>query len=361
MKPTFEPMSIDNISLDKRNPRLPSNIQGGSELDIIEYLAIKTRLEDLMASIGENDFFEGEAIVVTKEEGKLVVLEGNRRLAALKLLRDPSLVGRKKFETIARQAKHKPEQVPVYLVESRSNALNYIGFRHISGVQRWDPLSKARYLKTLLENTDPDKDVTDRYRDVAREIGGKVNSVQRSLDALAAYERIEQEGFFGVEDLDEDSFQFGTFYTAIGNSNIAKFIGLRGEENETINGAILDSSCLISEQLKELTVWMFEKKADGSTKLGESRNIPDFGEVLANPEGVSALRMGLSIAVAKEKMGGSRTEFLKDIVLATDHLQQANRNLHVVSGDDSEVVRKVQEAEDVLKVTTNHLFNRQNG
>ncbi len=357
----FESMSIDEIRLDKLNPRLPSNVQGGSESDVIEYLALKTRLEDLMASIGENGFFEGEAIIVTKEDGKYIVLEGNRRLAALKLLQDPSLVGRSKFELIARQAKHTPDHVPVYLVESRSEALNYIGFRHISGVQRWDPLSKARYLKLLLQHSDSDKDILDRYREVTREIGGRINSVQRSLDALAAYEKIEQEGFFEIEDLDENTFQFGTFYTAIGNSNIARFIGLRDEENEAINDAVLDNSCLKAEHLKELTAWMFEKKPDGGTVLGESRNIPDFGEVLANPDGVSALRMGLSIAVAKEKMGGSRIEFLKDIVMATDHLQQANRNLHVVSGSDDEVVKKVQEAEDVLKVTTDHLRNRPNG
>lgn len=354
----FQQMSIEDIHFDRLNPRLPSAVQEGTESDIIEYLALRTRLEDLMSSIGENGFFKGEAIVVTRDDSdRVIVLEGNRRLAALKLLKESSLVSRSKFETISKQAKHRPDTVPVYMVDSREDAWQYIGFRHISGVQRWDPLAKARYLKLLFKNTSSEKQVSDRYRDVAREIGGRSNSIQRNLDALAAYEKIEDENFFEIEDLDEDTFQFGTFYTAAGNANIAKFIGLRNDENEVVSGAILDNDCLNTKHLKELTTWMFDKKPDGSTILGESRNISKLGELLADNEGLSALRTGLSISSAMEKMGGSLTAFISDMSKATDHLKQANRNLHSVSHNDEEAVKIVKEAEKVLKVTTKHLQN----
>ncbi len=352
----LQEMSIEDIHFDRLNPRLPSAVQEGTESDIIEYLALRTRLEDLMASIGENGFFKGEALVVTRDDNdRVIVLEGNRRLAALKLLKESSLVSRSKFETIARQAKHRPDTVPVYMVHSREDAWQYIGFRHISGVQRWDPLAKARYLKLLFNNTSSKKLISDRYRDVAREIGGRSNSIQRNLDALAAYEKIEEENFFFIEDLDEDTFQFGTFYTAAGNTNISKFIGLRNEENEVVDGAILDNDCLNINHLKELTIWMFDKKPDGSTILGESRNISKLGELLADKEGLSALRTGLSISSAMEKMGGSRNAFINDISKAIDYLKQANRNLHSVLSNDEEAIKKVNEAEQVLKVTTGHL------
>ena len=362
MNIAIQEMSIEDIHFDSQNPRLPSAIQEGTESDIIEYLALRTRLEDLMGSIGENGFFKGEAIVVTKDDNdRVVVLEGNRRLAALKLLNDSSLVPRSKFETIARQAKHRPDTVPVYMVNSREDAWQYIGFRHISGVQRWDPLAKARYLKLLFNNTASEKHISDRYRDVAREIGARSNSIQRNLDALAAYEKIEDESFFFIEDLDEDTFQFGTFYTAVGNTNIAKFIGLRDEENEVVDGAILDNDCLNTDHLKELTIWMFDKTHDGSTILGESRNIQKLGELLADKEGTSALRTGLSISSAMEKLGGSRTAFINDISKAIDNLKQANRNLHAVLPNDVEAISKVNEAEQVIKVTRNHLQSNNDG
>lgn len=356
MSIAFPLMNVDDIEFDKLNPRLPSAVRGGSASEIVNYLALKTRLEDLMASIGENGFFEGEAIVVVRDEsGKVIVLEGNRRLAALKLLRNPSLVGRKKFEAIVNQATHKPEVIPVYEVSSRSEAWQYIGFRHISGVQRWDPLAKARYLKLLFDQTSSECDVELRYREVAREIGSKVNTIKRNLDALAAYQIIEQETFFDIDDLDEETFQFGTFYTAIGNTNIARFIGLKGENSETVNEPILDSNCINTEHLQDITEWMFKKNPDGGTVLGESRNIPDLGETIANTEGLSALRRGLPLLSAIEATGSGRRTFLKDMARAIDHLKQANRNLHAVSDSDEEAVRDVHEADQVLRITKDHL------
>ena len=113
-----------------------------------------------MISIGENGFFPGEAIVVTPANGKYTVLEGNRRLAALKLLQDPDLAGNRRSITRASEdSKNKPTDIPAYIVNSRDDALQYLGFRHISGVQRWDPLAKARYLKLLFKQAsgEPEK------------------------------------------------------------------------------------------------------------------------------------------------------------------------------------------------------------
>ena len=148
----FETLSIDVLEFDIENPRLPSNLKGGSESDILEYLETKTRIENLISSIGENGFFSGEAIVVTPHgPDKYTVIEGNRRLAALRLLQDPTKASNPRIERAARETANKPTEIPVYVVQSRDDTLQYLGFRHISGVQRWDPLAKARYLESLFE------------------------------------------------------------------------------------------------------------------------------------------------------------------------------------------------------------------
>ena len=351
----FKTLNIGTLEFDKQNPRLPTRVRKSKkESDIIEYLATKTGIEDLMISIGENGFFPGEAIVVTPAEGdKYTVLEGNRRLAALKLLQDPDLAGNRRSITRASEdKKNKPTDIPAYIVNSRDDALQYLGFRHISGVQRWDPLAKARYLKLLFKQAsgEPEK----RCIEVAREIGSRRDAVRRSLDALAAYEAIEERDFFDIDDLNEGSFRFGTFYTAIANVEIASFVGVR-EEDGSATHPIANPTFLKKEPLKELTEWMFKKDSQGSTRLGESRNIPKLSAIIANPNALEKLRQGVSLESAYSATIDNKEEFFEDIVKAIEHLKNANSNLHSVSPDDHDAVERVREAMKVLKIATNHL------
>ena len=359
----FEILHISQLEFDKQNPRLPTTV-GKKESEIIAYLAAKTGIEDLMISIGENGFFPGEAIVVTPaENGKYTVLEGNRRLAALRLLQNPDSEGNRRSITKAsKEAENKPTKIPAYIVNSRDDALQYLGFRHISGVQRWDPLAKARYLKLLFEQTsgepllfeqtsgEPEK----RCIEIAREIGSRHDAVRRSLDALAAYEAIEERDFFDIKDLDEESFQFGTFYTAIANAEIASFVGVKEEDGRATH-PIANPKSLKEEHLKELTEWMFQKDSHGSTRLGESRNIPKLSEVIENSNALEKLRQGVSLDSAHSATIDDKKEFLRDIVKATENLKQANSNLHSVSSDDRDVVERVREAMKALNIATNHL------
>ncbi len=348
----FKTLNINQLEFDKKNPHLPTTV-GPKEPEIIKYLA-KTGIEDLMISIGENGFFPGEAIVATPaKNNKYTVLEGNRRLAALRLLQNPDSAGNRRSITKASEgAKNKPTEIPAYIVNSRDDALQYLGFRHISGVQRWDPLAKARYLKLLFEQTsgEPEK----RCIEVAREIGSRRDAVRRNLDALAAYEAIEERDFFDIKDLDEENFQFGTFYTAIANAEIASFVGVR-EKDGRATYPIANPKSLKKEHLAELTEWMFKKESQGSTRLVESRNIPKLNEVIENSNALEKLRQGVSLDSAYSATIDNKKVFLQDIVNATEHLKQANSNLHSVSSDDRDVVERVREAMKALNIATNHL------
>ena len=348
----FELLNIDKLEFDKENPRLPKTV-APKDSEIIKYLASKTGITDLMTSIGVNGFFPGEAIVVTpSEDDKYTVLEGNRRLAALRLLQNPELAGNiRSITRAAEEATHTPTQIPVHVVESRDDALQYLGFRHISGVQRWDPLAKARYLKLLFEqlSSEPEQ----RCIEVAREIGSKSNAVRRNLDALAAYEAIERRDFFSIEDLDEGSFQFGVFYTAIGDLEIASFVGVRKDDKPT--HPIDNPESLKEKPLKELTEWMFKKDSHGSTTLGESRNIGKLSAVVANSDALEKLRQGVSLDSAFSATVDNRKVFLGDITRATEHLKLANSNLHSVSSNDQEAVGIVREAMEVLDIAIRHL------
>ena len=73
-------------------------------------------------------------------------VEGNRRLTAVKLLLKPELASTRKAAVLeaANAAGRKPAELPVLKFKSRDQVLRYLAFRHITGIEPWNPLQKAR-------------------------------------------------------------------------------------------------------------------------------------------------------------------------------------------------------------------------
>ena len=83
--------SVDDLDLDAQNPRLGRhNIAQDLSQPHVLRLMEDWSLEELAISFLESGFWSQEALVVVKErKGKVtrkIVVEGNRRLAALKFL-----------------------------------------------------------------------------------------------------------------------------------------------------------------------------------------------------------------------------------------------------------------------------------
>ena len=80
------------LYLDPANPRLADEELSINQQDeIVHWLWRNKSVNELVDSILANGFWEHEELFATEEEGRLVVVEGNRRLAAVKILSDPSL------------------------------------------------------------------------------------------------------------------------------------------------------------------------------------------------------------------------------------------------------------------------------
>ena len=355
--PEFKQIALSELEIDRQNPRLPSSLKGADEDDIIKYLIRRTNIAELVTSIGENDFFPGEAIVVTPSKGtpgKYTVLEGNRRLTALKLIQTPALAGgiSPGVAEVAANAKNRPTKVPAYEVNRREDVLQYLGFRHVSGVQRWDPLAKARYLKMLYEHADGQPE--SRYAQIASEIGSRRDTVQKNLDALAAYEVTEAEGFFKIPDLTEERFQFGVFYTALANSKLASFAGAKDDDGEPTH-PIDDPQRLKVGEIRELVEWMFQKDGNGDTKLGESRNIPMLAAVVSSPTALQLLREGASLEDAYNETPDIQNEFILEIKTATNHVRVANTKVDAIDRTDPQVLQSVSEIQGEMRITMERL------
>ena len=249
---------------------------------------------ELMGSIGEKGFFAAEPIlVVDNKKGSFEVVEGNRRLTAVKLLNDPGKATKKKktIEEILLEAKTEviPNKIPSIIFDDREEVLEYLGYKHITGVQPWDSLAKAKYLKQLI-STLPPGDFYDQCKTLAKLIGSKANYVRLLLIGVDVYYKVEENNYFDIPGLSEESVEFGAFYTALQRSNISKYVGVDLDSNDPIGE-------IEPEKLKDLTRWIFEKNAENSTRLGESRNLSKLDKVLNSsfPKALDAFKEGKSL------------------------------------------------------------------
>src|SRR5687767_4092251 len=88
--PHTDKILVDKLRLDPLNPRLALD-NAPDEAALLAKLYEDESLDELVPSFLANGYFEEEPLVVVPEGEGFVVVEGNRRLATLKLLLYPKL------------------------------------------------------------------------------------------------------------------------------------------------------------------------------------------------------------------------------------------------------------------------------
>lgn len=132
--------AVSGLLLDERNPRFREQVNGQDEAVTALLLDAADKLVSLAQDIAtEGSLNPTELPVVVEEDGELVVIEGNRRLAALKLLRNPDLAATaaaelgtplvKKFRTL-QQVGVGPDSIDAFQAENREAARHWIELRH---------------------------------------------------------------------------------------------------------------------------------------------------------------------------------------------------------------------------------------
>ena len=346
----IEYIPLNDLELDPENPRLPEMV-GRTSAEMINHIATTTSIEDLMSAIAENGFFPGEPLIAVKQGDKYIVVEGNRRLTAVKLIHDPSFCDRpsSRMLSISQSMTGKLQtldSLPVIVRDTRSEILPYLGFRHITGVKQWEPLAKARYIEQLFNLTNVSMSTGDRYLDVAKAIGSRKDHIKRNLDALAVYKLMEAQDFYGIDKLDEESIKFSILSTALADDRIGRYVGIsRLEANGDVipNHPINTPGVLRSEHVEELTRWLYEKDEKGRTKVGESRNIRELAAVIENSKALANFKNGADLKVAYQLTSDISQDFLELLFKAESVLIEAAGMVATVDYDKTahDVARRI--------------------
>lgn len=161
---------ISTLLLDPQNPRIPLSDQGLSQDELLAELIEHDKVKELAKNIVANGYYTDELLIAAPRpgDGKLVVIEGNRRLAALKALLSPDAVPeqhRKKFRMLsAKIPKSMIKSVPVTIAPSRDAALPRIAEKHTrSMLEWWKPAQKARFYQSQIDQGKTTDEICEIY------------------------------------------------------------------------------------------------------------------------------------------------------------------------------------------------------
>lgn len=360
MAQTIEHYHVNELYFDVENPRLVEfNISASTpEKKIMNILWIYMAVDEIVMSILAHGFFDHEAIYAVRESGKLVIVEGNRRLAAVKSILHPELIGtgmNKFLPKITEEKKKDLEEkgLPVIVLDNRAAAWRYIGFKHVNGAAKWGSYAKAQYIASVHDNFGMSLD------EIAEQIGDANNTVKKLYQGLMVIKEAEKRTSFRSDDTYNNRLYFSHLYTAIGYEGFRKYIAL------TLNS---DGTIIIPEdrtkQLGELMIWLYGSKSEDIEPMVKSQN-PDLKRldaVLQNKEAIISLQNNASLNTAFEiTIGGSEVLFTA-LVNAKVAVQKALANSAFFDGEE-EILRiagTIADTADNLYSTLEKIYKQNN-
>ena len=328
------PMEVSKLTFDLKNPRLPEFglTDNSTEADVIKVLWEAMDVEELVMSIAASGFFRHEPLIVAEEDGKNIVIEGNRRLAAVKVLLKPSIAKDLKADVpvITKEAKNALKELPT-VSGTRKDSWHYIGFKHVNGPAKWSSYAKSRYIADVHRNFGV------KLEDIAKQLGDTHRTVQRLFRGLMVIEQAERLKVFSRNDRWRSHFSFSHLHTGLGYSGISAFIGLRPETDEDPEPVPSEKR----EELRELCRWMYGSKSEETPPLIETQNphLRQLDAVVSNREALAALRNGAALEVAHEMSRPSSTVFEEALVAAKQDLQKAHSLLSTAYDGSEELLR----------------------
>ena len=330
----IQSLPIASLLLDARNPRFVNYLPAGksaSQRDLLQVARDHGVLDELASSIAAGGFYPHEPLIAEpRGDGKYVVIDGNRRLAAAQLLLSRDLRERLKstdFPALKNEkARVALRQIPVWTA-SRDEAWRTIVFKHVNGPLRWGTSQKVKHVVELRRNCGVS------LGDISECIGDRHGLVAKLHRTLMVVEQAEREGVFQRKDRWRPHFSLLFVYDGIQYSAIANFVGLRDSTSESpVPKAKI-------RELGELMLWLYGSKQKGTPPRVQSFN-PDMERLniaLGSKEGVAALRAGRSLRAAAEIAGSGGDVLRNRLALAKRALQAALEKSAACDGQREEI------------------------
>ncbi|WP_022665354.1 hypothetical protein [Desulfospira joergensenii] len=334
----LEYFRIDDLFLDPLNPRLGRHRRSDDTPveKLLEYMSEQVLDELALSYIESGGFWSQEPLLAVHEplygEMRIVVVEGNRRLATLKTLQ-AAVEGKPfsgKWKKISESAQEKGtaflsklfSTVPVLIVESRSDIDEFLGFRHVTGIKQWAPAEKAQFIDMLL---------TERkysYIEVMKKIGSKTPTVRQYFIAYRLLLQIEDS--LAEEELPKEQleYRFSLLYSSLSNPSVQNYLGI--DLNLTIDEAKVPVKKEHLDNLKFIVRCFYGDGKEKKPLVTDTRQLPEFGEILDSEDAIDYINTDKKpdFTTAYEFAGGAEKEIERSLHQASVAIRSVLNRIH---------------------------------
>lgn len=334
-------LNLDQLLLDPNNPRfselgeelnsIPENRFAEEKIQSITKEKMKSaifdvsELKDTIKTVG---FLPMDRIVVRKWIGKAnddvaryVVIEGNRRVTALKWLIDLHDNGKETFsEAQLNNLTHLHALLLDISVAPETASLILPGLRHVSGVKEWGPYQKAKAVHALRKaGLSP--------QEAAQSLGLSTRAANTSYRCFLALEQMKSDDEFGEFAIPK---MYSYFEEAFKRPDVKIWLEWDDQSERFIN----------DEHLKEFYSWMIPPpdSEDGSPKLPEAKSVRELGTIIKDEQALNVFRSAegsLARALAKYEIDHPEEWFPK-VVAASNAIKSLTPDM-LRKMDDSSI------------------------
>ncbi|OQS10865.1 hypothetical protein B0T37_01405 [Chromobacterium violaceum] len=256
-------LPLSDIYLDPNNPRfteadweyVPESEWSNSEIQerAQRRLVSDFDVEKLRMSMEVNGFLPIDRVIVRKfDENKYLVLEGNRRICAAKMISKVALDGSDVVDAVLDSL----DMIPClsYTGTDGDAAWIFQGLRHISGVAEWSAFNKAKLLVEQME-----KDSLS-LTDAGKRFGLTPHGAGQWVRGYYAFHQARQSSDY-INEVDERAYPY--FQELFGRSSapIREWLSWDESKYEFTNKLNLD----------EFISWLYPRSSEGEESRGNKK------------------------------------------------------------------------------------------
>ena len=318
-------IELEKLKLDHQNPRLSEFgiTKKSKEEEILQILWDEMAVNELMYSIVSNGFWDYEPLIVMKngDGDDYITIEGNRRLAAVKIIHNPGSINVPKhiLEKINGKLIEQTSTIPVIVVNSREDSWKFVGFKHVNGPAKWGSFAKAKYIAEIHNDYGIPLDT------IAYQIGDTNKTAQKLYQGLMVLDQAENTKVYRYEDIQANRIYFSHLYTGLQREGIRKYLQIKDAEDESPTPVPENRL----KELGQLLEWLYGSKKNNTQPLIKSQN-PDLkylDEALQSKDALVALQDGEPLSYAYELSRANDALFEENILIAKKSLQKARAYL----------------------------------
>jgi hypothetical protein len=276
---------------------------------------------DLVGSIVENGFLPYEPLIVRQHGDTYIVIEGNRRLAAVQsILRNRDKYPPDKSERL--------NQIPVLIFaggteESTAEEIErYLGVKHLFGFRDWPPESKAIFLDKRVRSK---KDLDEALKELNIKRGEAARYLipyRLTKAAKEIFQRINKEDFWSLAE-------------SFGRSKIRGYIQL-DVDRRTLRIKYFDHA-----KLRHLASFLYGKRR----RITDTRQLSNLSKALGSPEASKRLEKGSGLDEALLYVE-TKTDTISNLL---KQLERVLEKMMILSPNKEECGRIASKLEEHLK------------